>query len=145
MGSFTIMACSKIVPACGSGSATTDSKDYYRGCLRTSLLQVVESQDIRPLCGLFDKALQSLGTGMVVCVINEVDLFENETLLAGLDSAMRYLSSLVQAFSRIQSGITFKLLLTSLMNIENFRNWFLEAVELALLVSCKLTLKRISP
>lgn len=72
---------------------------------------------------------------MVVCVINEVDLFENETLLAGLDSAMRYLSSLVQAVSRTQSGITFKLLLISLMNIENFRNWFLEAVELALLVN----------
>ncbi|KAI8963847.1 hypothetical protein F5Y11DRAFT_131589 [Daldinia sp. FL1419] len=95
-------------------------------------LQAIEAQDLSSLCKLFDQVLQSLGTGMVVCMINDVNLFENETLLSGLDSTMRYLSSLIQAVSRSQSGITFKLLLTSSMSIENSRYWFPEAVELAL-------------
>jgi hypothetical protein len=95
-------------------------------------LQSVHVGDISALCQLFDELLKCVSIGFIFCLIDGVFWFENDSHAEELHMAMRFLNSLVMNVAASNTGVVFKLLVTSPMPSQYCRDWFPDRVELYL-------------
>lgn len=93
-------------------------------------LNTIKAGTLSDLCRLFDNLVQSVGSGVIICMIDGVNFFENEMCLKEMHDAMRFLNSLLEAVNAAQCGFVLKLLVTSPTASENCRYWFPNRVDL---------------
>ena len=93
-------------------------------------VEAIRAKDLGWLCLLFEKLLQHIGVGIVFCIIDAVSCFESEPYVAEMHTVMQFLNSLVEAVEASQSGLVFKLMVTSPIVSQYCRDWFPNRVEL---------------
>ncbi|KAK4216777.1 adenosine trna methylthiotransferase [Rhypophila decipiens] len=107
-----------------------------------NVLQAVQYGDIPSLCTLLDTVLNSFTSAMItnrssskiICFIDGASFFETGHHIGQMDQVMQYLASLVNLVaatnSRGDTGLVFKLLITSPSGLERGRDWFPYAAQL---------------
>ena len=103
------------------------------GFLTEPDLELIAALDLATLCSLFDEILKYIPTGLVICMIDGANFFRNELHLPGMHCVMQFLNSIVEEVNSCQSGLAFKLLVTSPMGMEYFPLWFPNRVDIPLL------------
>ncbi|RYP76892.1 hypothetical protein DL771_001445 [Monosporascus sp. 5C6A] len=94
--------------------------------------EAIQNGDLNALCLLFDHLLKQVGVGVVVCMLDWVSWFERDPFLGGMHTVMHYFNSLVHAVEESQTGLVFKLLVTSPLTTQFARDWFPRQEELYL-------------
>lgn len=110
-----------------------ETNNLNLGFLTETDLETIATLDLAMLCQLFDEILKTMPAGLVVCMIDGANFFGNELHLRAMDCAMQFLNSIVEEVNSCQSGVVFKLLVTSPMGMEYFHLWFPGRVDLTLL------------
>lgn len=77
------------------------------------LLHSVSMQDLSALCVLFERLLRAQSTGVVTCMIDGIDSFENALNRDGISQVMTYLNNLVSQMQCAPTGPILKLLITN--------------------------------
>ncbi|KAM7184636.1 adenosine trna methylthiotransferase [Rhypophila sp. PSN 637] len=107
-----------------------------------NVLQAVQYGDVSSLCTLLDTVLNSFtsdtiasrGGPIINCFVDGASFFETEQHIFQMDQVMHYLARLVNlvaaARSRGETGLVFKLLITSPTGLERGRYWFPYAAQL---------------
>lgn len=101
--------------------------------LDPATLQGAAVNDLFWLCKVFDQILENQarrGPKVVFCMIDGVSFFETDYHLPGTNHVMQFLRSVVDAVNASQSGLVFKLLITSPRMSEHCARWFPNRVDL---------------
>ncbi|KAJ5261330.1 hypothetical protein N7478_011925 [Penicillium angulare] len=111
--------------------AESDSLDLtYLG---DDFLELITMDDLVALCRLFEDILKPLDSGVIICMIDGMDFFDNSFNLPGMDLIMPFLNSLVGNIEASNSGLVFKLLVTSHMGGGYYPEWFPIRSELSMI------------
>ncbi|KAL3473537.1 hypothetical protein BJX99DRAFT_261196 [Aspergillus californicus] len=93
-------------------------------------LQSIQEKNISVLCQVFDELLRYVGIGVIFCMLDGVFWFENNADIEEIHMAMRFLNRLVMNVAASNSGVVFKLLVTSHIPSQYCRDWFPGRLEL---------------
>ncbi|KAH8435029.1 uncharacterized protein LDX57_012658 [Aspergillus melleus] len=92
--------------------------------LNFQILQQIQGRDLATLCICFQRLLESVGTGVVVCLIDETSWYETDSRSAEMEFVMRFLNNLVADVQASGGGFVFKVLVTASTVSQYSRIWF---------------------
>jgi hypothetical protein len=93
-------------------------------------LQQIQNHDLQALCVLFRNLFGCIGTGVFVCIIDEVSLYETDYRLPEMEFVMTFLNNLVTEIQASSGGaIVLKILVTTSALSDCPKRWFPGALD----------------
>ncbi|PWY90988.1 hypothetical protein BO70DRAFT_410608 [Aspergillus heteromorphus CBS 117.55] len=100
--------------------------------LTWNCLQLIAMRDLVSLCRVLENILKPVRQSVILFMIDGIDFYDNSSRLFGMDLVMSFLNSLVEAINYSNTGLVFKLLLTSHMGGGYLPEWFPNRVDIPL-------------
>ncbi|KAI9810739.1 MAG: hypothetical protein M1827_006077 [Pycnora praestabilis] len=98
--------------------------DFDCSFLDYAFILEVQKYDISHLCRLFRNLLTSAPTATIFCMIDGISEYDTHSRIGDVNVMMGYMRDIVAEMNRENSGIDFKLMLTSATACRSSRMWF---------------------